>query len=139
MKKTLKYALFIFMVFMLFVGIWIIVAQYFHEQVENIYPEETTMIETKIQDIYFSDADCTASLTVEKEGGSDQIRLQKDTVIKDANGKERMFSDLRIGQSIRAIVHTDVLYDCLLVESDSDITDCSINIFVRCYEVTILD
>lgn len=79
------------------------------------------------------------SLTVAKESGSDRVWLQEDTNIKDVSGKKLDVSDLQVGQSIRAIVHTDVLYDNLVVASGSDISDSSINIFCRCYEVTILD
>lgn len=65
--------------------------------------------------------------------------MKKDTVIKDANRNNRDVTDLEIGQSIRATLNPDVLYDCLVVEPNSDIADGSVNIFFSCYEVIILE
>lgn len=139
MSKRMKRVLFFLIILFLCIGTGIMVYRYYQGAPVNHYPEEVTTIETEIVDIFLSDTDGTASLTVSKEGGIDRIRLQEDTVIQDVNGKRLSFADLEIGQSIRAITHTDVLYDCLVVEPGSDITDSSVNIFVRCYEVTILE
>lgn len=137
--KKMKHSFVLFIVLLLLAGIGIAVYLFFQGKVEDTLPEEVTTIETKILEIYLSDTNHTASLTVSKEGGMDQIRLQEDTVIKDVNGNKLTFSDLEIGQKIRATTHTDVLYDSLVVEEGSDISDSSVNIFVRCYEVTILE
>lgn len=139
MSKTRKHMLLAFPVMIFLLGLGIAGALHFRGKAEKPYPEETAVIETEIQDIHFSDTDNKVSLTVSKDGGSDRIRLQEDTVIKDVAGNEVDVSDLKTGQTIRAKVHTDVLYDCISVEAGSEISNPSVNIFVRCYEVTILE
>lgn len=90
-------------------------------------------IEAEIRDVIINEK--RARLYVLMGENKTAIDLQEDTVIRDREGKDCSFDDLKIGQEIEAIVDPTVFYDAW-IDIETGI-DYEMNVYFRCYELII--
>lgn len=137
MARKYKYWALGCMLALFFVGIWVYRCTGGGVPGNAPFPENTETIEREILRVFFRDTSHTknvVSLRISnKKGGFDELWIQEDTVIRGEGGERLDFADLKEGQSIRATVCPDVLYDALVTETGT----VEVDIYFRCYEIII--
>lgn len=90
-------------------------------------------IEAEISDVIFYGKHARLYVLIGENEAA--IDLQEDTAIRDREGNDCSFDDLKIGQEIEATVDPNVWYDAWR-DTEKGI-DYEMNVYFRCYKITI--
>lgn len=108
-------------------------AEPFMQVYGNVIEAEITKVVSYESELYNR-----GSLTVSSESSNHVISVQPETIIQDADGKQLDFTELREGQSIRAVALPGISHRDTQIDANGNTISEGESHFWLCYEITIL-